>query len=433
MVLPAQPGRIRWRVNRNNIPLAFLSLLIYCILLFGFELIIAPNFFIPGLGEEGPYRFLTGHILATAVVLFMMLTRMSGFTYAILSCMTVMLLFPALIIHQHTSGDWRIVFSQMLFFFSVYFFLEWVPIKIKGPVVNDRQRTAFLLITSLIIIVPFIVLFLPYVNLNNLLLVDVYESRELEKSLSNPFTAYTYSWLGKVILPVLLVVSLMRKEYVKSAIAFACLIIMFLVGAHKSVFLGLFLVLAFMPGGYRQKVYYFYFGILLACALSMYLFFEKDNIVMASLFIRRVLFIPSILDTAYFGFFDGHHLFWSHSFMSSFIAYPFDLPPQNIMGEMVFRSVGVNANNGIISDGFMNLGMTGVVLNILLASTILSLFKHMNMDVRLFGIVFLFLFSLVSSYLPIVMVTHGGLLLLLVAQFLLRDNSSLRHSSWKPV
>lgn len=431
MVQQAQMERITWRVNRNNIPLAFLSLLIYCTLVFSFEHIIAPNFFIPGLGEGGPLRLLTSHTLAVAIILFMMMTRMSGFTYALLSCITVMLLYPALIIHRYTSGDWRIVFSQVLLFLSVYFFLEWVPLRIKGPVVSEDQRTTFLLITSLIIIVPFIVLFLPHINLNNLLLADVYESRGLEKSLSNPFTAYTYSWLGKVILPVLLVVSLIRKEYVKSAIAFVCLIIMFLVGAHKSVFLGLFLILAFMRGGYRLKVFHFYLGILLACALSMYLFFQQDNIVMASLFIRRVLFIPSILDTAYFGFFDGHHLLWSHSFMSSFIVYPFDMPPQNIMGEMVFRSAGVNANNGIISDGFMNLGMTGVLLNILLTSIILSLFKHMNMDVRLFGIVFLFLFSLVSSYLPIVMVTHGGLVLLLVAQFLLRDSSPLRRSSWK--
>jgi hypothetical protein len=279
-------------------------------------------------------------------------------------------------------------------------------------------------------VVPFIVLFLPYLNLNNLLLVDVYESRELERTISNPFTAYTYSWLGKVILPVLLVVSLIRREYAKSAIAAICLILMFLIGAHKSVFLGLFLVLAFIPGSYHGKVWHFYLGILLACALSMYLFFEKDNIVMASLFIRRVLFIPAILDTAYFEFFANQHLFWSHSFLSSFVDYPFDLRPQNIIGEIVFRDVGVNANNGIVSDGFMNLGMAGVFLNIILASTILSLFKHMNMDVRLFGIIFLFMFSLVSSYLTIVMVTHGGLVLLLVAQFLLRDKSPVRSASF---
>jgi len=109
--------------------------------------------------------------------------------------------------------------------------------------------------------------------------------------------------------------------------------------------------------------------------------------------------------------------------LGSIISYPYSMPPQNIIGEIVFLSKDVFANNGIISDGFMNMGMTGVVVNILIVSACFAFLSRLRISTQFFGVIFLFFYSLVSSFLPVVLITHGGLLLLFIGQFFLKDTS----------
>src|SRR5699024_3201588 len=71
---------------------------------------------------------------------------------------------------------------------------------------------------SIIMILPFIVFFYDNVNLNVLLLKDVYDSRGIYRTQSNVYTAYTLSILSRVILPLLIIKKAFKKQYVMMSI-----------------------------------------------------------------------------------------------------------------------------------------------------------------------------------------------------------------------
>lgn len=52
-----------------------------------------------------------------------------------------------------------------------------------------------------------------------------------------------------------------------------------------------------------------------------------------SMFIRRVFFVPGKLSYDYFDFFaENHFIYWSNSFLSHFIEYPYSLPLAELIG-----------------------------------------------------------------------------------------------------
>lgn len=412
----------KYKVSAIKLKNSFLSLGILILLEVVFSQIILPNFSFPQ-DVKASINFFFLYALGVGYILFILLIPTSDFTYAILNCMLILLLFPAIIVSNYMESDWRILFSHSLYFLSVYFFCTFIPIRIRMPNILEGQRLTILFIIAALAIVPFVIIFTPHINLNNFLLIDIYSTREIEEGLSNTYTRYVYSWLAKIIIPIVLIYSLIKKDHFKSWMAVAALLFLFLAGGHKGVFLGVFVVIAFRKGDYRQKVNILFIGIIGLTFLSLILFYTIGDYSIPNIIHRRVFFIPAILDVEYFSFFQNNPLFWGHSFLGAFFHYPYNMPPQNIIGEIVFLDKDVFANNGIISDGFINLGMAGVVLNILIISMCFSFLSRLLISTQFFGVIFLFFYSLVSSFLPVVLLTHGGLLLLFIGQFFLKDTS----------
>ncbi len=412
----------KYKVSAIKLKNSFLSLGILILLEVVFSQIILPNFSFPQ-DVKTSINFFFLYALGVGFILFILLVPTSDFTYAILNCMLILLLFPAIIVSNHMESDWRILFSHSLYFLSVYFFCTFIPIRIRMPNILEGQRLTILFIIAALAIIPFVIIFAPHINFNNFLLIDIYSTREIEETVSNTYTRYVYSWLAKIIIPVVLIYSLIKKDYLKSWMAVAALLFLFLAGGHKGVFLGVFVVIAFRKGDYKQKVKFLLLGMVGLTLLSLLLFYTIGDFSIPNIIHRRVFFIPAILDVEYFNYFQGKPLFWGHSFLGSIVHYPYSMPPQNIIGEIVFQSKDVFANNGIISDGFINLGMAGVVLNVLIISICFSFLSSLRMSTQFFGVIFLFFYSLVSSYLPVVLITHGGLLLLFIGQFFLKDTS----------
>ncbi|WP_299430992.1 hypothetical protein [uncultured Maribacter sp.] len=140
--------------------------------------------------------------------------------------------------------------------------------------------------------------------------------------------------------------------------------------------------------------------------------------------IRRTVFLPSLLDILYFNFFEENHLYWSETFNGVFFNYPYKHPHAFIIGEKYFGTIIWNANNGVISDGFMNFGMLGVFINSILIALYFSFLNQLNISSKFFGIFFLLFFVIISSSLTTVMLTHGGILLLFVSFFILKNSQS---------
>ena len=81
---------------------------------------------------------------------------------------------------------------------------------------------------------------------------------------------------------------------------------------------------------------------------------------------RRVHFSSALLDICYLDFFKDNYLYWSESVLKSFLDYPYDVQATHLIGDVYFKRPDMSANNGFISDGYMNFGSTGVFINIII-------------------------------------------------------------------
>jgi len=348
--------------------------------------------------------------------------RLKDMLYAVLVLVLVFFVFPsAVLLINVEEVDTRIFLSQNLFFWIILLTGK-VKIKISSKRTSIKSSKNLLLFVVLIGIIPFVILYLPYINLENLLLRNVYETRELMGlRVSNFYTDYTYSWFSKLLIPALLVFGLFQKSKTIIFIGIFSLVYLYLCGANKAVFAGLIMVLVLYRFDYRKKMNYFLLFLIGVSLLSLFSSLVLKNNDLMVLAIRRPFLLPGLLDILYFDFFDGNYLYWSESITGSFIEYPYDRPHSFVVGMEYFEKAVWNANNGIISDGFMNFGMIGVVINAFIIGIYFTLLNQLNVSGKFFGLIFLFVFSLISSSLTTVLLTHGGIILLLLGFFVLKD------------
>lgn len=368
------------------------------------------------------FRFVLANILVISSMALITIVRIKGFLYIILVLILIFFVFPSAILFSNVLGvDYRIFLSQEIFFLMTFVIGRLkIDIPLKPLQLNKSRK--ILLYVVLIGIIPFAILYLPHLNFKNLLLQEIYQTRELMAAkIDNLYTNYTYSWFNKIIIPILFVFGLYFRNKATVLFSALLLIFLFLCGAHKAVFVGLIMVLVLYKYDYLKKANYllkFITGIALV-SLLVSLVFNNDYLMVMT--IRRAIFLPGLLDILYFDFFEDNHLYWSETFNGLFIAYPYEYSHSYIVGEAYFKNVKWAANNGLISDGFMNLGLLGVGINIVIVSIYFSILNQLNISSHFFGIFFLLFFVIISSSLPSMMLTHGGFLLIIVSLVFLKN------------
>jgi hypothetical protein len=244
----------------------------------------------------------------------------------------------------------------------------------------------------------------------------IYEVRERNASVVNStFISYTLSPLVKVVLPILVLYLIEKRKFLLSLGVVLIITSLFFITAKKGVFFGLILVLFFaFVNHYRKQASLFVFGLLAVIGTGMILN-ANGNLMVNSLVVRRVFFLPAYLNWAYLDFFSGENLYYGYSFLSHFVHYPFDAEPAILIGREYFYTSSGYANNGFISDALINLGVVGLFLVVSLVALIFRFFNALNLGPIYFGVFFIFLFALLSTGFFTVMFTHGGLWLLAVA------------------
>ena len=201
------------------------------------------------------------------------------------------------------------------------------------------------------------------------------------------------------------------------------LILFYLFGAHKTVYVGLVVVLVFYRFSYVQSVKSLlkYSSILITvCVVLAFVGYDYPWI----LSFRRVHFVPTLLDICYTDYFNDNFLYWSDSVLKRFVDYPYEVRATNIIGEVYFNRSDMSANNGFVSEGYMNFGTWGVLLNIFIVSLFFMILNSLKIPAKYFGLFVLTMFSFLSSSVFTVLLTHGGLALILVSIFVLNDKQN---------
>jgi len=400
-------------------PLLFLIILI--ILQFEFYDFVNIPFYQKSNGfsfEFTTWRFILGNLLA---LFFIDLnSKQKDLSYFVNSMFTVFLTFPVLILFMYMPETPSVlIIFLLLFHFLLYFSYVYPPnIKLKKLGLNQTQIVWIISGLTLLMLIPFLLVYGLKINYKVFLFQDIYETRAIASAKSTFITSYFFSWLMKIVVPIGVVLSLKNKKWLALAFFIIVQLYLFSIAAHKSAFFSLFVVLIMVINSYRKQVLALLSLIIIAIIASKIVSITTGDLLAESIVVRRVFFLPAVIINDYFDFFKDHHTYLSYSIFKSFITYPFDLQPPQLIGRAYFMSDTANVNSGFLSDGFMNFGYIGVIINIIAVVGIFRIVQFMNLTSSYSGILLIIIYTLISSFLLTCLLTHGILLFFVLIYFI---------------
>ena len=345
--------------------------------------------------------------------------------YAVSMIVALLFCLPSIVMYQFGRVTPMVALYSMLFLILLR-----TPLLKVGrwnlPHVPVKYQRYLLPTICLLCLLPFPLAYgLDGIDLSSLTMgEETYDVRAAVSERETLLTSYLMGPLYMVLLPMLIVYGLtdIRRNWWMSLVGIASMLFLFLLNPQKSIFFGLFVVLAM----YAFKNYYAKAGIILyglaaACLVSVLLNIATGHLMAESIVVRRLFFIPVIVSDNYFTFFDGHPMLLSHSVLGRWVDYPYQLEPSRVIGEMMYNRATTNCNTGIVGDGFMNFGHVGAVLFVAIGALFVRCIEGQMQNARFFGLVALLVFTFLNSALFTTMLTHGGLVLLLAVCFLIPD------------
>jgi hypothetical protein len=416
-----------FRINLQKYNNFLLFLIFYVLLVFCFVFVVKNEYAFKKANLVYEIDYIK-FIISTAFILFntciLTISKFKDFHYSITSLVLIFFVFPSAIMFSYVKEiDYRIFLSHNLFFLTVLMIGK-LKIKLVIRKIEIKQSKKLLLLVVLIGLIPFVFLFLPHLNFKNLILQEIYETRALmDANINSLYTDYSYSWFNKFIIPCLLVFGIYFKDRFTILISSFALIFLYLCGAHKAVFVGLILTFVLYKYDYVTKINYFLKILIVIGLFSLFVSLVFNNDFFMTMSMRRALLLPAMIDVLYFDLFDNNHLLWSETFNGLLRKYPYELDHSYVIGKKYLGDATWGANNGIISDGFMNAGMFGILINITIVSIYFSIMNQLNISPRFFGLFFLFVFLIASGSLTTVLLTHGGIILLLLALFFMQNTN----------
>ena len=417
----------------NTIPVRFLNDPKYqiCILLialylfcdFEYNLFIAKYYLSAGF----EYHFsLEKNIISKLLMLFSLFylfVKSSEFIKSVTVVFHATLVIPNLVLFQYMDLPVAYLFFIFIFIGLLNYSGFYIPIP-KSRKINDKQKSLILVVLALLALLPFLLTFQVHFNLDFLKMGgELYDVRREAGAISNVVTRYLFSPLFKIILPLVIVYGLRESKFLVSGIGVACIFLLFFMLPHKSVFFAAFVVLFFyFTASYLKKTRTFLVLFVALLFFTKFLHLFAGNILPESIFYRRFLMLPAFLNILYFEQFVDAPIYFSHSIFKSFIDYPHTLQPSNLIGLTYGGNPLTNANNGFLSDGFMNLGYFGMALFTLFVTLIFKFFDALKIPPQYFGIFFLIIGVFNSAAFFTSLLTHGLILFIIIAYFFLNNS-----------
>jgi hypothetical protein len=412
------------KININKLNCLLLLIVFYFLMEYVYKVFVSDYYASVGFS----YHFdMTKYLLGKLIVLVPLVSILffcSSYIFACEVLIVSLFLIPNTILFQFMPFDQRILICVYCFIYSLLLF-GIISFRIKSSKFSEKASLRVLILLSILMIIPFIFSSKFHLDFNVLLLKDIYKVRAENIHNYSMIQSYFFPWLAQAILPIGLIFSLNKKKYLVSFFIIVLLVFLFILSAHKSVFFGLLVLVYFLFfDDYYKKSKYFLFTIIGLLLFTRFITVSYNYIDAEADFSRRIFFLPALLNTFYFDFFDNNPVHLSYSIFSGIFHYPYSLDTANLIGEKYFGNPHSHANNGIISSGFMNFGLLGAISNTIGASAIITFINSLNIHPRYFGVTLLILFNFLSSYFFTSLLTHGVLIILLIFTFFLKDTES---------
>lgn len=319
------------------------------------------------------------------------------------------------------SSEWY--FIVCLFWF-IFIFIAKSKYEFKElPQVHQLTEKSFFILICIICTIGLLIIGFNAKWSFNLDLFAVYEIRSQEPLKHVPFSGYLVSWIN-LFLRFILVFAIVKYIPRLNALVMLALIVfvvLFSISGHKSIFFTPILLL----GSYfllKLNPKHFYKNLILILLFVFFTgsctYFILDDAKILTLAARRVFLVPAQLSFYYFDFFQENHVYLSNSIFSGIMEYPFEVPTSNLIGREFFAREDMNANNGVVADGYMHFGVLGVVLWSIILGLIIKFCDMLTINKPLLIFLPLFLIGtriLVNGALLTTLFTHGLLMLMLIA------------------
>lgn len=369
------------------------------------------------------FKYIETKAILVLIFIYMNITKPSDFIYGITFLLFIFFLIPNLVIFEFMESPRAIIYG-IVYTIILLLTLKSAKISIAIPEFSVKNKIYWMLAITILMLIPCVLVYKN--NLHYELFFfnsqKIYDIRAGNFGKESFLSGYFFSWLVKIALPVLLVFGIIFKKKFLIFLSIACLLYLYLTTAHKSVFIGIFaiLLLCFYKK-YSSKIFYLLLGLLSLCFISRFVSSEMDNLMLESIAVRRTFFDPALSNIYYFDFFKNDQIYLSHSVFKSFIPYPFEEIPEKIISEKYFNFPNGNANNGLISDAFMNFGTIGILFYGFVFALLIRLFDSFRINSSFFGIFLVIIYTFISSFFLTTLLTHGVLLFLIISVFFLRE------------
>lgn len=292
--------------------------------------------------------------------------------------------------------------------------------------VNPKEVVWFLLVLSAVLVVMFYALGgFTYFNLD---FSKVYEFRSVATESLPGIFGYLSLLFTTAVIPFGIAISICYKRYVNVVIFTVISIVLFGLTSHKAMAIMPFLSIGVFVLLSRRQSF-----VPIITSFSVILFFVSLAVVFDSsmsptsiwgeietMFVRRALFVPAMIDYDYIEFFSGNtKYYWSTSKLSfGLLDIPYNGVPPPLLVGMAYFGPGNSANTGFIGSGFAQAGIFGILVYAIGVGLIIGFFqtcsRHLGVPLVITATIGLFSSMIQSADFVTLFLTHGLLPALLI-------------------
>lgn len=317
---------------------------------------------------------------------------------------------------------------QIMYSITFFLILLWLVSKLRFSDAKPVLKKDYFILLTVLAVIMFIPIAIKYygnLNLKNLLLQDVYDTRTNYKANSSGVIGYISEPLVRVLLPYLVVVSIQKKKKLFILLFSFMIIFVYLIGALKSILFGLIVLFFFYFGSYvvKETRLLAVLSGLSWIGLVVYKLFRTP--VILNLLVRRVFFLPAYINQVSVAYFSVHPTHLSQSpFGLGIVPYTYQEPLSNWIGDYLLGRTGMNANTGVFNEGYISFGMIGALVAAIIVIIIIIYFKMISFNPLFLGMLFTYIYYINTSFLSTLLLTHGLLFFMIFSFFFLRGRQA---------
>ncbi|MFN8259045.1 MAG: hypothetical protein U0W24_25375 [Bacteroidales bacterium] len=412
--------------SRSDQNIILISYLVFAVLFLSYVIELPYYFSHEGFKNEFDFRKIPFLLLILALPLLNPFIK-TAYIKATWNILIIYLLYSSVIYYFFNDARISIVIQNLILILTILV-ADYIEPSIKIKTFDANKYYILLLLVAFLFFIPFLKYY-DQINLGNILFKDVYETRFLFRNIDNKYIGYLESPLSRVLLPVVAIIALNKRNIYVFTIAVIMILYIYLCSATKSLLIGILVVLFFYYGK-DFIVKYKIFALLVAglCLTGIFLSYFFNELYLYDAFVRRVFFIPPKLDNIYHQYFTGNYTYYGHSSLSfGFLPNKYGESLSMFMGENVMKTKGLNANVGILTEGYSALGYPGVFISSLIYLILVVLIKAFKLAPEFFGLTFIYIYVFNSSFLSTIFFSHG-FFFLLVFLFLFLNNINIKES-----